>query len=359
MKKILLHLLMFLSVVIIGCRKDQIDIPEDKDPFRVYPLIPLPDNIPYNELGSGKILFERFYGNSESEFYVIDIDQRRSTGFKLESRIAQPALSPEGNKIACSLLNSSDPEAAWNIHIMNIDGSDCFPAYKSDQDAGFPAWSSDGSKIIYSEAMPDGGIYMQSPVENSPDRIELIKFQYDDDAAWQIKASGGFSLSQSGIIAGVSSSESLNGLIGIEPYIGKAGASLLLSPSELDIQLLKHSIESPVFSPDGSKIAFIAGYGTSPDGLNLTIYLIDADGTNLMSAGGGGGDMPEFYHPGLLSLCWSPDGKKILFTLPIDLYTMPPVNNSLHLFVTNIDGSGFYQVTTQTGAYDSKVSWCR
>jgi hypothetical protein len=354
MKTFLFHFLIFISVFTIGCNKDPDDIPEDNDPFRVHELIPLPDNIPYDQLGSGKILFERTYGSSESDFYVIDIDNRKSTGFKLESRITQPAISPSGTKIACSLLNSSEPGAAWNIHIMNIDGSDCFPAYKSDRDASFPAWSSDGSKIIYSEGNPGGGVFMQSPVENSSDRVELIKFQYDDAPGWEIKPSGGFSLSQSGMLAGVSTSELLDGLIGIEPYTGKAGVSLLLSPSELDFQLLKHTIESPVFSPDGSKIAFIAGYVTSPNGLNLSIYMIDADGTNLVPAGGGGGSkMPEFYHPGLLSLCWSPDGRKILFTFPAF------EDDGLHLFVTNIDGSGFSQVTTQTGAYDTKVSWCR
>ena len=62
--------------------------------------------------------------------------------------------------------------------------------------------------------------------------------------------------------------------------------------------------------------------------------------------------MPEFYHPGLLSLCWSPDGKKILFTFPIE-------KNSLHLFVVNVDGSGYSQVTSQAGTYNSRVSWCK
>jgi hypothetical protein len=148
--KTIKFLLQLLSVITLGCKKDPADIPEENDPFKVHTLIPLPDNIPYDQLGSGKILFERFYDNNESEFYIIDIDQRVSKGFRLESRISQPAISPSGTKIACSLLNSMEPGAAWNIHIMNIDGSDCFPVFKSDQDQSFPAWSSDGLKIIYS-----------------------------------------------------------------------------------------------------------------------------------------------------------------------------------------------------------------
>jgi Tol biopolymer transport system component len=344
---------LYLSIITIGCKKEHnIVNPDEEGPFRVEALVPLPDNIPYEQLGSGKILLERFYGNGESMFYVIDIDEKKSTGFKLESSITQPSISPSGTKIACSLLNSSEPGTPWNIHIMNIDGTDCFPANVSDQDASFPSWNSDGSKIIYSTA--GGGIFTQSPLENSSDRVEMIKFQYSDDPDWEIKPFGGFSLSLSGMLTGVSTSETLNGLVGIEPYTGKAGASLLLSPSELDVQLLRHTIESPVFSPDGSKIAFIASYSTSPDGISLNIYMIDADGSNLVpAAGGGGSTRPEFYRPGLLSLCWSPDGRKILFTFPAF------ENDGLHLYVANIDGSGFYQVTNQAGAYDTRVSWCK
>ena len=272
MAKFLFYLLIFLSIVATGCRKDQGYEPEDNDPFKVQALLPLPDNIPYQDLGSGKILFERIYQNSEAEFYIIDIDKRLSTGFVLNSPFAQPSISPTGTKIACSLLNSSEAGSSWNIHVMNIDGSECFPAFKSDKDASYPSWNSNGSKIIYSEGGPDGGIYMQSPAENSPDRVNLIKFKYDDDTQWEIKPSGGFTFSQPGMLAGVSTSESLNGLIGIEPYLGKTGASLLLSPAVLDFQLLKHTIESPVFSPDGSMIAFIASYVTSPNGLNLNIH---------------------------------------------------------------------------------------
>ena len=64
--KILLHLLFIISVITLGCKKEPEDIPEDNDPFRVHSLLPLPDNIPYDQLGSGKILFERVYKNSES-----------------------------------------------------------------------------------------------------------------------------------------------------------------------------------------------------------------------------------------------------------------------------------------------------
>jgi Tol biopolymer transport system component len=142
-------------------------------------------------------------------FYIIYIDKGKSTGFKLKSPMTQPNISPTGTKTACSLLDSTDLKSAWNIYIMNIDGSDCFPAFLSDQWANYPTWNNDGSKIIFYTSGLDGKLYMQSPVENSSDRVELTKFHYDDDPVWSIDPLGGFTVSPAGKLVSVSASENL------------------------------------------------------------------------------------------------------------------------------------------------------
>jgi len=355
MKLTLIFYLFLLSIALICCNKDNnSDNPQDDGPFKVTARLPLPDNIPYSELGSGKIVFERNYGQGGSDFYVIDIDKRKSKGFTLESSITQPSVSPEGTKIAFSLLNSVDSKSR-GIYIMNIDGSECFPAFQSKLDAVYPTWTSDGSKIVFYTSGPEGKVYLQSALENSPDTAELIKLSYDSDPAWLIKPAGGFSMSQSGNLASVSTSENPDGVIGIVPYTGKDGVTVLITPStDLAIISPNYRVESAVYSPDGLKIAFIDIYSNpeEPGWVSVNVNTIDPDGTNLISLFGMGGYPLKSGSGRQVSLCWSPDGTKILFN-------GPDSETSSHLIYVNTDGSGWGFVTNQTGVYDGEVSWSK
>lgn len=356
MKRSLIYLFLLLSAILIGCNKDPVnDNPQDDGPFKVTARLQLPDNIPYDELGSGKIVFERNYGQGGSDFYVIDIDKRKSKGFTLESSITQPSVSPEGTKIACSLLNPAKPKSARGIYIMNIDGSDCFPAFQSKLDAVYPTWSSDGSKIVFYTNGPDGKVYLQSALENSSDTAELIKLSYESDPAWLIKPAGGFSMSQAGNLASVSTSENPDGVISVVPYSGKAGVKVIVSPlTDLSFVSPNFRVESAVYSPDGLKIAFIDIYSNpeEPGWVSVNVNTIDPDGTNLISLFGMGGYPLKYGSGRKVSLCWSPDGTKVLFN-------GPDSETSSHLIYVNTDGSGWGFVTNQTGAYDGEVSWSK
>jgi len=356
MKRSLLYLLFLFSVILVGCNKDPVsDNPQDEGPFKVTARLPLPDNIPYDELGSGKIVFERNYGTGGSDFYVIDIDNRKSMGFTLESSITQPSVSPAGTKIACSLLNSAKSKSARGIYIMNIDGSECFPAFQSKLDAVYPTWTSDGSKIVFYTSGPEGKVYLQSALENSPDTAELIKLSYANDPDWLIKPAGGFSISQSGKLASVSTSENPDGVIDIVPYTGKAGVKVLVSPStDLGFVSPNFRVESAVYSPDGLKIAFLDIY-TNPgedNWVSVGLNTIDPDGTNLIPLFSKGGSPLKSGTARQVSLCWSPDGTKILFNCPDS-------ETSRHIIYVNTDGSGWGFVTNQTGVYDGEVSWSK
>jgi Tol biopolymer transport system component len=352
MKNILVYLLAFLSIAMIGCKKENAnDNPEEKSTFQITQLLPLSDNTPYDALGSGKILFERTYAQGGSSFYLIDIDNKQSSGFQLASQMTQPSLSPDGNKIVCSLLKSGDANATWGIYIMNTDGSGCFPAFESDKTASFPTWNSDGSRIIFYTVGADGKLYSQSPVENATDREELAKFSYDNDPDWLIKPIGGFNVSPSGNMVSVSRSESVSGVISLLPNSGKEGVHVLLTPSP---EIYLETVESPVFSTDGSQIAFLGTLRDlqNPGTINLIINIMNADGSNHYEIGGRSGYIPNLDLPRYTSLCWSPDATKILFA-------MPDVVGTCHLYVLNLDGTGFFQVTNQPGIFDSNVSWSR
>ncbi len=158
---------------------------------------------------------------------------------------------------------------------MNMDGSDCYPVFQSQNQDFYPTWNMDGSKILFFGGPNYGSLYQQSPLENATDKIELIKFYYGDDPEWLISPSGGFSMSPGGKLVGVNSSVKLFGILGITPSVGKSGVIVLL-PSTAN-----QKYESPVFSPDGSKIAFASIITDSNGGQTVSVNSINPDGTNL------------------------------------------------------------------------------
>ena len=80
--------------------------------------------------------------------------------------------------------------------------------------------------------------------------------------------------------------------------------------------------QSPVWSPDGKKIAFNVG---------TAIYIMNADGSNLTTLDSGG------YDP-----VWSPDGTKIAFAFK-------------GIFVVNADGSNLTRLTNFHDIYNTPV----
>ena len=96
---------------------------------------------------------------------------------------------------------------------------------------------------------------------------------------------------------------------------------------------------SPVWSPDGTKIAFIS----NRDYL-FSLYVMDADGSNARLVA----DRPlEPAQP-----AWSPDGKKIAFTSGTGLM-VGMGKTYADIYAINIDGSGLTQLTRDSGANGS------
>ena len=96
---------------------------------------------------------------------------------------------------------------------------------------------------------------------------------------------------------------------------------------------------SPVWSPDGTRIAFIS----NRDYL-FSLYVMDADGSNARLVA----DRPfEPKQP-----AWSPDGKKIAFTSGFG-FMIGPGKPSADIYVINIDGSGLIQLTRDSGGNGS------
>jgi len=194
---------------------------------------------------------------------------------------------------------------------------------------------------------------MQSAFENAKDRVELTKFQYEDDPDYMISPDGAFSISSEQQLICTSRGNKTTGILSIVPYIGKAGVNILL-PMPYSGNQLETRFESPIFSPDGLKIAFASIITDALGNRTVSINCINLDGSNLTELIKVKTYIAEISWWGYgreVSLCWSPDGTKILFT------ALTGQNNGYHLFVINDDGSGLNQVTQNINAYDFDVSW--
>jgi TolB protein len=98
---------------------------------------------------------------------------------------------------------------------------------------------------------------------------------------------------------------------------------------------------SPVWSPDGTEIAFISNRNYL-----FGLYVMNADGSNARLLT----ELPEPAQP-----AWSPDGSKIVFSAGIRI-TLEPHKPHTDIYVINVDGSGLTQLTRDSGLNGSP-SW--
>lgn len=94
---------------------------------------------------------------------------------------------------------------------------------------------------------------------------------------------------------------------------------------------------SPVWSPDGSRIAYVA----SRDG-GAEIHVMDADGSNRLRLTDG---PDEDNFPS-----WSPDGSRIAFS-------RGTAGGGFDIYVMNADGSGITNLTDDPATFDIEPAW--
>jgi Tol biopolymer transport system component len=126
---------------------------------------------------------------------------------------------------------------------------------------------------------------------------------------------------------------------------GEVTSSLVLVDAESGTQRVALSSEQlgdglgvgvPVWSRDSTRIAFTA---FSPIGDPLRVFVVDADGTNLVDLGDGS------------VLQWSPDGEWLLVSRPAD------VESSIDLWIMRADGSDARSLGTFLGSFTAPAGW--
>jgi Tol biopolymer transport system component len=242
----------------------------------------------------------------------------------------QPIFSPDGSKIlyvSDGAFDGSNTFAQYYYFwVMNADGSGKMPlsnvgpaAYTVVGNAA--DWSHDGKKIVVA-ASPGNGIntyIMNTDGSNptsllgqafgavwSPDDSKLA-LQGPDNGIWTIHADGS-------------------------------------SLTELYTVPINYVANAPVWSPDGTKLAFAVAnlqFG------GFTIQTMNADGSNQKSYPGS----TYFYNHMVGRIVnWSPDSSKLVFpsTAALDGNSNSPDVSSLNIWVMNADGTGRRPLTQYT-----------
>jgi Tol biopolymer transport system component len=273
------------------------------------PILDLEDEasiVPWSKI-TGKIAYSRIGSQSEGYLFLIDSGTRKLNLVRKGDRemFTNLAWSTDGEKIIYSDFNNT--RHCWQLYRINSDGSSKSIIYSSDAHNNYPAYSQDGRLAYWyngfyhiHEIWIDGASFFgkawceQTRPAWSPDNKYLVISIWD-------------STSQ-GALYKVSLSDTTS-----LPLIQGSGNN-------------PEIFHSPIYSPDGSKIAFVK-WGP---GLSGEIWIMNSDGTNPLRLTSGHRD---WY------LAWSPDGQKIAFERDSKIYIM------------NSDGSDITQVTKNFGSY--------
>jgi len=222
------------------------------------------------------------------------------------SNNGHPALSPDGSKVAFE----SDRDGNSEIFVMSVDG-ELVQLTDDPADDLDPDWSPDGSKIAFSSNRAGmHHIYIVNADGTSPTQVTNAKAD-DSEPAWSRDGKR---------IAFVRAIEG-----NTEIYVVNTDGS-----NETQLTFDATSNSSPSWSPDG-RISF-----TSKRDGRREVYAMNADGSAVQ----------RFTTIGGITPVWSPDGSKIAFVS--ENLDIGKTQHPLQVFVANADGSNIRNVTKES-----------
>lgn len=314
------------------------------DPAFNGPALPeLADNIPYNVLGSGKIVFQRIgpMSNNYEGIYILDINNKKSWGVKF-APIDAPQISPEGDKI--SFTKYTDLEYAWDVYSSDIYGNNINRISSGKGQDRCPGWFQDNQRIIY---------YLDS--FNNNEYIPVFIYDFVNNSTKYVLDFGKIDFPSLYV-----PQDNINVSPNNVCLVNAGGRLCTFGLNGENFKWISaDSYFSPTWNPSGNKFAVISIKidSVSTSGTDDTYYqemsilLLDQDGSNMQKI-----FTTKEVQTGMWAgnknycLCWSPDGSKILFNLREGYFTS-------HIYMINSDGSNFTAVTSLTGVTDRSLSW--
>ena len=282
---------------------------------------------------NGKIAFTSDRDGNR-EIYVMNPDgsnQIRTTNNTLLDD--HPTWSPDGTKMA---FVCQKPSGAFALCIMNPDGTNKVEVtplnnYRTwfanfSTESWSMSWSPDGNRI----AFQDNSDILVVNADGSNRRQVTDSSDYDGEPSWSPDGSR---------------------ILFSSARVRAYPSLYTVKPDGTDLQAFPGFVEgtweiAPDWSPLGDKVLFVSDYSD-----NIPISVIsteNADGTNRQLFEGSARDFTEYRSRNKPS--WSPDGSKIIF----DMWEYG--TGDMEIYVKNIDGSGFVQLTNTSG-WNRHPSW--
>lgn len=207
-----------------------------------------------------------------------------------------PAWSWDGTRILFNSRRGCNGQDA--IYVMNADGGNAMQLTDCGENARPGNWSPDGKRIVY-ESRRDGNSEIYSINADPSHQTNITQNPAEDiEPAWSHNGQQ---------IAFISNRDGKNSLFVMDADGGNQR------------KLVSNIVSRPSWSPDDRRIVFTADWAGNQD-----IYIANADGSGIaqLTRTSAIEHLPT----------WSPNGAKILFAYD--------VNDTKQLFVMNADGSG-------------------
>jgi TolB protein len=227
-------------------------------------------------------------------------------------RLANPRLSPSGDRAAITIAEDGNATTATDIWIVNV-ASHQLARLTNDGRSSQPEWSPDGKRIVWL-FKADSGNEVRTQAWDGSGKPETIPTPgHSFNSAVPSPTGGSFVSSQ------FSKPPGLNEDIWITPMAGGNTARALLRAAEDEYM--------PRLSSDGKWLAYIAG-----DGTNYQVYVTPADGS---------GSPRQISTAGAFEPMWSPAGLSLFY------------REAGRMVESRITSSSPFQVTTDTLFTDS------
>jgi Tol biopolymer transport system component len=288
------------------------------------------------EISNGKIAFMR-----HSDIYVMNSNGTGQTNLtRTKAGVGGGMWSPNRKKIAFSARSAG--ERSLDIYVISADGTGETNLTRTKASSeGTLSWSPDGKKITYLRGSdPSGEIYNDIYVMNSDGTRQTRLTKATDtkffeagfeSPAWSPDGEK-IAFMRTTRVDSVKSFPS-----SASPATGPSGL-YVMKPDGTDLRKVSKGMsyaQSPLWSPDGKQIAF-----SGPGGKE---YVVNADGTELREL------LPN-VQAHISSYAWSPDGKRIAFAAV-------HYRGELDVYVINANGTGRSNLTNTKTIIEDEPSW--